>query len=70
MKEILQRYLAFNAHASSYTWKFFGRNLDMTKTLDQNGVADESEDFFDLRMDVDEFLPPVSLYFEDDLTEA
>lgn len=70
MKEILQRYLTYNGHAGSYTWKFFGRNLDMSKTLEQNGVADESEEFFDVRMDEDEFLPPITLYFDDDLTEA
>ena len=42
----------------------------MTKTLEANGVTDEGEDFFELRMDEDEFLPPISLYFNDDLTEA
>lgn len=70
MKEILQRYLTYNNHAGSYTWKFFGHNLDMSKTLEQNGIADESEEFFDVRMDEEEFLPPITLYYEDDLTEA
>lgn len=70
MSEILQRYLPYNSHAGSYTWKFFGRNLDMDKTLGGNEVADESEGFFDLRMDEDEFMQPICLYFNDDLTEA
>ena len=70
MREILQRYLTYNSHAGSYTWKFFGCNLDMSKTLEQNGIADESKEFFDVRMDEGEFLPPITLYFEDDLTEA
>ena len=70
MNEILKRYLPYNSHAASYTWKYFGNNLDMTKTLEANGVTDEGEDFFELRMDEDEFLPPISLYFNDDLTEA
>lgn len=42
----------------------------MNKTLEGNGVTDEGGDFFDLRVDEDEFLPPISLYFNDDLTEA
>ena len=70
MKEILDRYLPYNRHASSYTWKYHGKNMDMDKTLEQNGVADESQDFFELSMDEDEHLPPIILYFNDDLTEA
>ncbi|XP_064384900.1 cytochrome b5 domain-containing protein 1-like [Halichondria panicea] len=70
MNDILKRYLPYNSHASSYTWKYFGNNLDMNKTLLENGINDESEDFFELRMDEDEFLPPISLYFNDDLTES
>lgn len=70
MGDILKRYLPYNSHADSYTWKYFGKNLDMKKTLLENGVEDESEEFFELRMDEDEFLPPISLYFNDDLTES
>ena len=70
MDEILRRYLPYNSHASSYTWKYFGNNLDMNKSLEENGINDESEEFYDLRLDEDEFLPPISLYFNDDLTES
>ena len=70
MDEILTRYLPYNSHAKSYTWKFFGRNLDMSKSLEENGVGDESEEFYELRLDEDQFEPPVHLYFNDDLTEA
>lgn len=68
--EILKRYLPYNSHANSYTWKFFEKNLDMSKTLKENGVEDEGEEFYSLRLDEDEFLPPLNLYFNDDLTEA
>ena len=83
--EILSRYLIYNTHAASYTWKYngefievadclceghtTGNNLDMTKTLQQNGITDESEMFYELKMDEDEFLPAIHLYFNDDLTE-
>jgi hypothetical protein len=33
MNEILDRYLVFNAHASSYTWKRLGKVLDMDGNL-------------------------------------
>ena len=69
MQEILNRYVPYNSHAASYTWKFFGRNLEMNKTLEDNGVSDEDQEFFELRMDEDEGLPPITLYFNDDLTE-
>lgn len=70
MFEILKRYLPYNSHATSYTWKYFGNTLNMHKNLEENGINDESDEFFDLRLDEDEFLPPISLYFNDDLTES
>ncbi len=70
MMEILSRYLNYNTHAKSYTWKYFGSNMDMDMTLEENGVVDESMDFFELGMDEDNYLPSITLYFNDDLTEA
>ena len=70
MTEILTRYLVYNAHAASYTWKYNGTNLDMAKTLEDNGVKDEDEEFYELSIRDDQFLPAIHLYFNDDLTEA
>jgi hypothetical protein len=70
MTEILARYLRYNAHAASYTWKYDGRNLDMDKTLEENGIPDEDEEFYKLSMNDDTFLQAMHLYFNDDLTEA
>ena len=70
MNEIQDRYVNYNTHASSYTWKFQGVNLNMLKTLEENGVKDESEEFYELGLDEDQFLPAIHLYFNDDLTEA
>ena len=69
LKEIMDRYTPYNSHAGSYVWKYFGTNMDMNKTLEENGVKDEGEDFYELGMDEEEFLPPVTLHFSDDLTE-
>ncbi|TRY94231.1 hypothetical protein DNTS_028576 [Danionella cerebrum] len=68
LDEILQRYLLYNTHASSYTWKHNGTNLDMTKTLSENGVPEEDE-FYCGSPDCDLFSPSICLYFNDDLSE-
>jgi len=70
MEEIRSRYLRYNAHAASYTWKRLGNPLDMTKTLEENGMPDESEEFTELGIDEDEFIPTIHLSFNDDLTVA
>jgi len=70
IKDIQNRYLKYNAHAGSYTWKYDGNKLDMDKTLSENNIKDDDEDFYQLRMNDDEFLQSIQLYFNDDLTEA
>ncbi|XP_035697638.1 cytochrome b5 domain-containing protein 1-like [Branchiostoma floridae] len=70
LSEILERYLKYNAHAGSYTWKYDGKNLDMGMTLEENEIFDESEDFYVLSMQEEQWLPAIHLYFNDDLTEA
>ncbi|KAM4678378.1 cytochrome b5 domain-containing protein 1 [Discoglossus pictus] len=67
--EILRRYLPYNSHAASYTWKFCGVPLNMDLTLEENGVEDEDEEFNELKMDSDLYTPSIHLYFNDDLTE-
>lgn len=42
----------------------------MNKTLEENGVLDESEEYYKLSMNDEQFLPALHLYFNDDLTEA
>ncbi|XP_030656138.1 chromodomain-helicase-DNA-binding protein 3 isoform X4 [Nomascus leucogenys] len=49
--EILHRYLPYNAHAASYTWKYEGKKLNMDFTLEENGIRDEEEEFDYLNMD-------------------
>ena len=70
MEEILNRYITYNEHAASYTWKYNGTNLDMNKTLEENGIPDEDREFYELSMNDDTFLQAIHLYFNDDLTEA
>ena len=68
LNEILKRYLAYNAHAGSYTWKCLGNVLDMNLTLEENGVIDERNDYAKLNLPDDFFVPLIHLYFNDDLT--
>lgn len=73
--EVQRRYRRHNAHAQSYTWKrtdatAVGRVLDMRKTLEENGVADDMPAFDALGIDEDFYVPVLHLYFSDDLTVA
>lgn len=68
LDEIQDRYREFNAHASSYTWKRMGDLLDMKKTLEENGISDETEEFDCLGLPGDYYIPALHIYFNDDLT--
>ena len=70
MNEILDRFLPYNAHAASYTWKRMGKVLDMKASLTENGIPDETADCLALGIDPDEYIPAVHIYFNDDLTIA
>ncbi|XP_070711400.1 cytochrome b5 domain-containing protein 1 [Pempheris klunzingeri] len=70
LAEILQRYLRYNCHACSYTWKHEGVSLDMSRTLSENNVLNDDLELQQLRLDEDLFAPAILLYFNDDLTEG
>ena len=74
LNQILDRYMAWNSHAGSYTWKGLVdgqfRPLDMTLTLEQNNVHDEADEFERLSIKQDFYFPVLHLYFNDDLTVA
>jgi hypothetical protein len=68
LADIVQRYLSYNDHAASYTWKRLGRELDMQKTLDENGIIDEADELAELNLNNDEdHTPVIHIYFNDDL---
>ena len=68
LNEILDRYLQYNVHAASYTWKRLGKKLDMDLTLVENGIADETQECLNLGIDPEEYIPTINLYFDDNLT--
>mmetsp|Transcript_28273 Transcript_28273/g.27109 ORF Transcript_28273/g.27109 Transcript_28273/m.27109 type:complete len:157 (-) Transcript_28273:168-638(-) len=74
INEIRERYVEYNRHAQSYTWKVIINdafiNLEMNLTLKENGVEDESDKFLELGLDEDFFIPTLHIYFNDDLTYA
>jgi hypothetical protein len=71
---IAERYLEYNKHARSYTWKHLQGDsfvpLRIDWTLTQNGIDDNSDTFDSLGMDESFDLPTLHLYFNDDLTYA
>ena len=56
MNEILDRFLIQNFHAASYTWKRIGKVLDMNKTLEENGIQDDTKECLALGIDPEEYL--------------
>jgi len=42
----------------------------MEKTMEENDIPDESEDFIDLNLDEESYIPCVHVYYNDDLTVA
>lgn len=69
--QIQERYSKqFNVHAKGYTWKRIGNILDMSATLESNGIPDEGELMNHVGMNDDEWIPIVHLFFSDDLTVA
>ena len=42
----------------------------MNKTLAENGIVDEDNILYELKMNREDHLPVVEIYFNDDLTEA
>ena len=77
--QIRARYLEYNAHAASYTWKALKpdenkelqfQNLDMTLTLQDNGITDDQPTFEALGISSDFHTPVIHLYYDDDLTVA
>jgi hypothetical protein len=71
--DIQDRYLEFNRHAKSYTWKAVINDafviLDMSKTLEENNVKDDAEEFARLGMDEEFYVPTLHIYFNDDLSQ-
>jgi len=74
IEEIQDRYMDWNRHSGSYTWKVLDedvfRPLDMTLTLTENGVPDESSQLKKLSIPIEKFIPMIHAYFNDDLSEA
>lgn len=42
----------------------------MDLTLEENEIPDETDEFINLDIDPQEYIPAIHIYFNDDLTEA
>jgi hypothetical protein len=63
LSAIQERYMAYNSHAKGYMWKRLGVLLDMTSSLEENGIKDEGAHMEKLGMDEEQYLPTIHLYF-------
>jgi len=72
MEEIQSRYMEYNAHALSYTWKQLKDKsfveVEMTNTLEELQILDESAHFQSMGIKAERYTPVVHVYFNDDLT--
>ncbi|XP_028133541.1 cytochrome b5 domain-containing protein 1 [Diabrotica virgifera virgifera] len=64
---IQERYNLFNSDAGSYTWRYKSKNIDMNKTMEENGILDERDTFTRLGLPQNYYVPSVFLYYNDDL---
>ena len=71
IEEIQDRYCLVNDHAPSYTWKTFTiKPLDMEGTLEENEIIEDTERYESLGIPENKwYIPPILIYFNDDLTE-
>ena len=81
LREIRTRYAEYNWHSESYAWRVLRRDpdgdrelkfvdVDLDKTLEENGMVDDAETFEALSIPSDAAIPVIHLYFKDDLTSA
>lgn len=75
IEEIRSRYLPYNWHAASYTWKALRpvrmglpgetdfQPLDMRMTLDENGIFSDVDNFISLHVPTDYYIPVIHLYW-------
>jgi hypothetical protein len=42
----------------------------MMMNLEENGIPDETEELIELGIDIEDYIPAIHLYFNDDLTIA
>lgn len=69
LAEIASRYSRYNSAAlTGYRWKYLGEDLDMAKTLDENGILDERETYLRLNWpECDWYVPCITLIWKDEL---
>ncbi|XP_026747766.1 cytochrome b5 domain-containing protein 1 [Trichoplusia ni] len=67
--EIMMRYYPHNNHLWSYSWRYLGKPLNLSKNLDDNGIPDERDRFSDVALPDNIHIPAILLYYNDDLTE-
>lgn len=65
MGHILQRYKPYNSDVEMYSCLYNDSPVDLTKTLEENGVQDERDLFVDIGLPEDFYIPALALVRSD-----
>ncbi|XP_045469055.1 cytochrome b5 domain-containing protein 1 [Harmonia axyridis] len=66
-RRIQERYSIFNKDPDSYAWRYFDQEIDLDKTMDENGIVDDRDKFTEFGMPQNFYIPVVFLFYKDDL---
>ncbi|KAL7300740.1 hypothetical protein TKK_0006717 [Trichogramma kaykai] len=73
IRRIQERFMFYNPHCRSYTWKYEGKALDLDLTLTENGIPDDRDRLLECGLPTDNesiCVPEIFLFYNDDLTEG
>ncbi|XP_022917689.1 cytochrome b5 domain-containing protein 1 [Onthophagus taurus] len=66
ISRIMERYRIFNSEPESYICRALNKNLVMNKTLEENGIIDEREEYYRLGLPQSLYIPVIFMYYSDD----
>jgi hypothetical protein len=66
---IIERFLTWNENAENYTWKYLGKEIDVKKSVEENGIYVNRESEEEKRNESMDFIPTVHIFFNDDFRD-
>ncbi|XP_018335857.1 cytochrome b5 domain-containing protein 1-like [Agrilus planipennis] len=67
INRIMDRYSIFNKNTSSYSWRHNNENMDLAKSLEENGAVDERDDYTHANLPQTLYTPTIYTYYNDDM---
>jgi hypothetical protein len=69
MGEIRERYRPSNSDINLYIWKRLGENVDMGKTLEENGIKYDDDVLTQHELEERLHFPAIHLHFQEELAK-